>query len=84
MTNNVVTSNLDRGYLSIAQTNSMRDRLFKRPASGTLTGETRRASSKSLLRNILRVPGDIKSEQLPQNQYVKGSAAKNMGVKGYI
>jgi hypothetical protein len=84
VTSDLVTSNLDRGYLSIAQTNSMRDRLFKRPASGTLTGETRRASSKSLLRNILRVPGDIKPEQLPQNQYVKSSAAKNMGVKGYI
>jgi hypothetical protein len=84
MTNNFATNNLDRGYLSLAQTNSMRDRLFKRPASGTWTGETRRASSKSLLRNILRVLGDIKPEQLPQNQYVKGSAAKNMGVKGYI
>src|ERR1700730_9771611 len=84
MTSNFTTSNLDRGYLSLAQTNSMRDRLFKRPASGTLTGETRRASSKSLLGNILRVLGDIKPEQLPQNQYVKGSATKNMGIKGYI
>ena len=82
MTNNFTTSNLDRGDLSLAQTDSMRDRLFQRPASGTLTAETRRASPKSLLGNILRVLGDIRPEQLPQNQYVKGSAAKNMGING--
>jgi hypothetical protein len=70
-------------YRSIAQTHSQRDRLFKRPASGTLTGDTQ-SVIEVLTPPYLRVLGDIKPEQLPQNQYFKGSAAKNLGVKGYI